>query len=90
MREQTNGGEGTEKHKLAAHKANLPKLDTKVEKKVTFDSENEDAKESDSQDDTSVTIGDIPPTPDFLKFDHSLEWGDIEVEEETDIVEPKW
>ena len=90
VREQTNGGEGTEKHKLAAHKANLPKLDTKVEKKVTFDSKNEDVKERNSQDDTSVTIGDIPPTPDFLKFDHSLEWGDIEVEEETDVVEPKW
>ena len=92
-REQASKDNGTVSHESLAQKAaNLPKLSTKVEKKVTFDSEeNEQAKESDSQDASSVTIGDIPPTPDFLKFDHSLDWGDIEIEEEDSAeVQPKW
>ena len=84
--------EGTVRHESAAQKANLPKLITKVDKKVSFDTvENESAKETDTQDATSVTIGDIPPTPDFLKLDHGLEWGDIEVDtEDSDVIEPKW
>ena len=92
-REQASKDNGTVSHESLAQKAaNLSKLSTKVEKKVTFDSEeNEQAKESDSQDASSVTIGDIPPTPDFLKYDHSLDWGDIEIEEEDSTqVQPKW
>ena len=92
-REQTTKGTETVSHESTAQKAaNLPKLITKADKKVTFDSEeNEQAKGSDSEDASSVTIGDIPPTPDFLKYDHKLEWGDIEIEDEDSFeVLPKW
>lgn len=92
-REQTTKGKETVSHESTAQKgANLPKLITKADKKVTFDSEeNKQAKGSDLQDASSVTIGDIPPTPDFLKYDHTLEWGDIEIEDEDSAeVQPKW
>ena len=92
-REQTSEGEATAPHASITQKAaNLPKLNTKGDKKVTFDSEeNEQVKNNDSQNTSSVTIGDIPPTPDFLKFDHSLQWGDIEIDDEDSVViEPKW
>ena len=84
--------DGTRTHKSAAEKAHLPKINTKVEKKVTFDSEeNENVKETNVEDSSSSNIGDIPPTPDFLKIDHNLEWGDIEVDaDESEAIEPKW
>lgn len=83
--------DGTITHKSAAEKAHLPKINTKVEKKVTFDSEeNENVKETNAED-SSLNIGDIPPTPDFLKIDHNLEWGDIEVDADaSEAIEPKW
>ena len=84
--------DGTITHKSAAEKAHLPKINTKVEKKVTFDSEeNENVKETNAEDSSSLNIGDIPPTPDFLKIDHNLDWGDIEVDpDESEAIEPKW
>ena len=84
--------DGTITHKSAAEKAHLPKINTKVEKKVTFDSEeNENFKETNAEDSPSLNIGDIPPTPDFLKIDHNLEWGDIEVDADaSEAIEPKW
>ena len=85
--------DGTITHKSGAEKAHLPKINTKVEKKVTFDpEENENVKETNVEGSTSLNIGDIPPTPDFLKIDHSLNWGDIDVdaEESEAILEPKW
>ena len=59
---------------------------------MTFDSEeNENFKETNAEDSPSLNIGDIPPTPDFLKIDHNLEWGDIEVDaDESEAIEPKW
>lgn len=84
--------DGTITHKSAAEKAHLPKINTKVEKKVTFDSEeNENVKETNVEDSSSLNIGDIPPTPDFLKVDHNLEWGDIELDADaSEVIEPKW
>ena len=84
--------DGTITHKSAAEKAHLPKINTKVEKKVTFDSEeNENVKETNAEDSSSLNIGDIPPTPDFLKIDHNLEWGDIELDADaSEVIEPKW
>lgn len=84
--------DGTRTHKSAAEKAHLPKINTKVEKKVTFDSEeNENVKETNVEDSSSLNIGDIPPTPDFLKVDHNLEWGDIELDADaSEVIEPKW
>ena len=91
-KEKTDKVDGTITHKSGAEKAHLPKINTKVEKKVTFDSEeNENVKETNVEDSTLLNIGDIPPTPDFLKVDHNLEWGDIEVDDdESEPIEPKW
>ena len=91
-KEKTDKVGGTITHKSGAEKAHLPKINTKVEKKVTFDSEeNENFKEANAEDSTSLNIGDIPPTPDFLKIDHNLDWGDIEVDaDESEAIEPKW
>lgn len=91
-KEKTDKVDGTITHKSGAEKAHLPKINTKVEKKVTFDSEeNENFKETNAEDSPSLNIGDIPPTPDFLKIDHNLEWGDIEVDaDESEAIEPKW
>ncbi|CAH3164728.1 unnamed protein product [Porites lobata] len=90
-KEKTDKVDGTITHKSGAEKAHLPKINTKVEKKVTFDSEeNENFKETNAEDSPSL-IGDIPPTPDFLKIDHNLDWGDIEVDaDESEAIEPKW
>ena len=89
-KEKTDKVDGTITHKSGAEKAHLPKINTKVEKKVTFDSE-ENFKETSAEDSPSLNIGDIPPTPDFLKIDHNLEWGDIEVDaDESEAIEPKW
>lgn len=86
--------EGITDHNLVSKKAvRLPKLVSKVEKKVSFDSsESDQARGNETQDTPSEAIGDIPPTPDFLKYDHSLEWGDVEIDEESsEITEPiKW
>ena len=70
----------------------LPKLVTKAEEKASIDSEdNGRGKEDVKNDALSETIGDIPPTPDFLKYDHSMDWGDIEVDESSlKVTEPKW
>lgn len=91
-KEKTDKVDGTITHKSAAEKAHLPKINTKVEKKVTFDSEeNENVKETNVEDSSSLNIGDIPPTPDFLKVDHNLEWGDIELDADaSEVIEPKW
>ena len=91
-KEKTDKVDGTITHKSGVEKAHLPKINTKVEKKVTFDSEeNENFKETNAEDSPSLNIGDIPPTPDFLKIDHNLEWGDIEVDaDESEAIEPKW
>ena len=91
-KEKTDKVDGTVTLKSGAEKAHLPKINTKVEKKVTFDSEeNENFKETNAEDSPSLNIGDIPPTPDFLKIDHNLEWGDIEVDaDESEAIEPKW
>ena len=91
-KEKTDKVDGTITHKSGAEKAHLPKINTKVEKKATFDSEeNENFKETNAEDSPSLNIGDIPPTPDFLKIDHNLEWGDIEVDaDESEAIEPKW
>ena len=91
-KEKTDKVDGTITHKSGAEKAHLPKINIKVEKKVTFDSEeNETVKETNAEDSPSLNIGDIPPTPDFLKIDHNLEWGDIEVDaDESEAIEPKW
>ena len=91
-KEKTDKVDGTITHKSGAEKARLPKINTKVEKKVTFDSEeNENVKETNAEDSPSLNIGDIPPTPDFLKIDHNLEWGDIEVDADaSEVIEPKW
>lgn len=91
--EQLSESERAVKRKLAAEEAHLLKLVTKLDKKVTFDSseESKPAIDTDAEDPTSETIGDIPPTPDFLKFDHTLEWGDIDVDaEDSEVIEPKW
>lgn len=91
-KEKTDKVDGTITHKSGAERAHLPKINTKVEKKVTFDSEeNENVKETNTEDSSSLNIGDIPPTPDFLKIDHNLEWGDIEVDADaSEVIEPKW
>lgn len=91
-KEKTDKVDGTITHKSGAEKAHLPKINTRVEKKVTFDSEgNENFKETNAEDSPSLNIGDIPPTPDFLKIDHNLEWGDIEVDADaSEVIEPKW
>ena len=70
----------------------LPKLVTKAAEKASIDSEdNERGKEDVKNDALSETIGDIPPTPDFLKYDHTMDWGDIEVDESSlKVTEPKW
>ena len=70
-----------------AHKANLPKLVTKIDKKVTFDTEENDCKTDLESKEMAVSL-DIPPTPDFLKLDQSVDWGDIEVDED-EVVE-RW
>lgn len=71
-----------------AEKANLPKL--KVDKKVSFDTEENDQKtDSETKDDTGASvIDDIPPTPDFLKIDKDVDWGELEIDEE-EVVE-RW
>ena len=91
-KEKTDKVDGTITHKSGAEKAHLPKINIKVEKKVTFDSEeNETVEETNAEDSPSLNIGDIPPTPDFLKIDHNLEWGDIEVDADaSEAIEPKW
>lgn len=92
-REKTTEGEATPPHGSITQKAaNLPRLNTKSEKKVTFDSkEKEQVKDNDSQSASPEAIGDIPPTPDFLKFDNTLPWGEIEIDDEDCVVtEPKW
>ena len=91
-KEKTDKVDGTITHKSGAEKAHLPKINTKVEKKVTFDSEeNENFKETSAEDSPSLNIGDIPPTPDFLKIDHNLEWGDVELDADaSEVIEPKW
>ena len=63
------------------HKANLPKIVTKIDKKVTFDTEENDCKTDLESKEMAVSL-DIPPTPDFLKLDQSVDWGDIEVDED--------
>ena len=91
-KEKTDKVDGTITHKSGAEKAHLPKINIKVEKKVTIDSEeNETVEETNAEDSPSLNIGDIPPTPDFLKIDHNLEWGDIEVDADaSEAIEPKW
>jgi len=69
------------------HKANLPKLVTKVDRKVSFDTEENDVKTDSESKEREVSL-DIPPTPDFLKIDNSIDWGDIEVDED-EVVE-RW
>ena len=83
---QTSEGADNVSNSSRAHKANLPKLVTKVDKQVTFDSETDFKTDSESKE-TAVSL-DIPPTPDFLKIDKSVDWGDIEVDED-ELVE-RW
>ena len=88
-----HGHEESGAHESMTKKAvTLPKLVTKAEKKASIDSEeNKQAKEDEKNDALSETIGDIPPTPDFLKYDHNMDWGDIEVDESSlKVTEPKW
>lgn len=67
-------------------KANLPKL--KVDEKVSFDTEESNQKMDADRDVTSTTqastsvVADIPPTPDFLKLEEDINWGEIEIDEE--------
>ncbi|XP_078343297.1 uncharacterized protein LOC144629020 [Oculina patagonica] len=84
----TNVDKDSTSHPSQAQKANLPKLLTKVDKKVTFDtSEESDLKKDTESKDSAVSL-DIPPTPDFLKVDKSVDWGDFEIDEE-EVVE-RW
>ena len=85
--------ERTGAHKPVMKKAvTLPKLVTKADKKASIDSEeNKQGKEDVENNALSESIGDIPPTPDYLKYDHSIEWGDIELDEGSlKVTEPKW
>ena len=85
---RTNESEDAHRNSSRAQKANLPKLVTKVDKKVTFDtSEKNDPKEESESKDTAVSL-EIPPTPDFLKVDKGVDWGDFEIDEE-ELVE-RW
>lgn len=84
---QTNEGEDNVSNSSRAHKANLPKLVTKVDRKVTFDTEENDCKTDSESKEMAVSL-DIPPTPDFLKIDQSVDWGDVEVDED-EVVE-RW
>lgn len=79
---KTNNVESTR-----AQKADLPKLITNVDKKVTFDAEENELKTESESKDRAMSL-DIPPTPDFLKVDHSVNWGDFEIDEE-EVVE-RW
>jgi len=88
-----HGHEEAGAHESVMKKAvTLPKLVTKAEEKASIDlEENKQGKEDVKNDALSETIGDIPPTPDFLKYDHSMDWGDIEVDESSlKVTEPKW
>ena len=82
--DKDNVSDSTQAH---VHKANLPKLVTKIDKKVTFDTEENDCKTDLESKEMAVSL-DIPPTPDFLKLDQSVDWGDIEVDED-EVVE-RW
>lgn len=82
---RTNEGEDIASNSSQAHKANLPKLVTKIDKKVTFDTEENDCKKDSESKAVSL---DFPPTPDFLKVDRSIDWGDVEVDE-NEVVE-RW
>ena len=82
---QTNEGEDSVSSR--AQKANLPKLVTKIDKKVTFDTEENDCKTDSESKEMAVSL-DIPPTPDFLKVDHNVDWGDVEVDED-EVIE-RW
>jgi len=84
---RTNEGEDNVSNTSQARKANLPKLVTKIDKKVTFDTEENDGKTDSESKEITVSL-DIPPTPDFLKIDHDVDWGDIEVDED-EVVE-RW
>ena len=86
---QTNEGKDnvSDSSQVHVHKANLPKLVTKIDKKVTFDTEENDCKPDSESKEMAVSL-DIPPTPDFLKLDHSVNWGDVEVDED-EVVE-RW
>lgn len=86
---QTNDGKDnvSDSSQVHVHKANLPKLVTKIDKKVTFDTEENDCKPDSESKEMAVSL-DIPPTPDFLKLDHSVNWGDVEVDED-EVVE-RW
>ena len=85
---QTNEGEDSVSSSSQAQKANLPKLVTKIDKKVTFDTEENDCNLADSESKEMAVSLDIPPTPDFLKVDPSVDWGDIEVDED-EVIE-RW
>lgn len=86
---QTNDGKDnvSDSSQVHVHKANLPKLVTKIDKKVTFDTEENDYKPDSESKEMAVSL-DIPPTPDFLKLDHNVDWGDVEVDED-EVVE-RW
>ena len=84
---QITEGEDNVGNSSQAHKANLPKLVTIIDRKVTFDLEERDCKTDSESTDMAVSL-DIPPTPDFLKVDQSVDWGDVEVDED-EVVE-RW
>ena len=84
---QTSEGEDNGSKSSQMHKANLPKLVAKVGRKVSFDTEESDFKTDSESKEREISL-DIPPTPDFLKVDNNIEWGDIEVDED-EVVE-RW
>lgn len=84
---QTSEGKDNGSKSSQTHKANLPKLVTKVDRKVSFDTEENDFKTDSESKEREVSL-DIPPTPDFLKIDNNIDWGDIEVDED-EVVE-RW
>ena len=75
---------------MLAETANLPKL--KTDKKVSDTKENNQEMKSDTEVasviQASASDADTPPTPDFLKLEQDLDWGEIEIDEEK-IVE-RW
>ena len=70
-----------------SEKATLPKLTTKhVMESTSADSKKDDPATEERE--RNENLEDIPPTPDFLKLDKSVNWGDFEIDEDN-IVE-RW
>ena len=73
---------------LNKERSTLPKLKTTLDPKEVTGTDSETNNTQSEGLKEKESLGDIPPTPDFLRLDKDVSWGDFDINEE-DVVE-RW